>query len=627
MQPNPDSGDGGLPELRLTIQCLPTSILNKVFACLDPRDLVVTSATCHAWAALLCDASSNQHWRRLYLRRWALPAVCPSLGAASAGRGRAAVTSSSWQFAYSTKMASLASWDGPWKMDLLNGHREAVRAVQLCPSLNLLATGSADRTVKLWDLSAGMCVATSLQHGGTVRSVAMDSRLLVSGSSDATIRCWRAWPGEQPGGRPFVVTAEQPMKLLGKGAHTGPVTGLELTEEHLYSCSWDMTARCWRRAEDGRLRSVSVWGYQDFAWDVAVRGPRLLVAAGRDLFVQDLATGQLLTVINNVFGGHAAALEGAYTGQLLFTGGSNGQLLMHDLRAPPSKQGCALLWQGACNSTITSLALEDPWLVLASTDGIAGLLDLAGATRMAPRPAARKKQHSARPLLSLKLLGGGQHSGYAVDIQDRWVACGSDCETARTWHCGLTPGRRLWSTPAPGRRKGFNKQSATQRAAKQKGPVGRASSAIQPAHGCGGSLEPGSPGFQGERPGPKDVDPVRGGTPRQPWKACSGNGKVAQSDERPGLEIQPKPRPGRLLPTSSMGKGSSRGPAAAAPRPPRLVVAAPPPLSEGTPKLPESRMASWAIMRPHRPSAAGATALPPPLTAAGEGGVAMNKPV
>lgn len=43
----------------------------------------------------------------------------------------------------------------------------------------MIAAGSLDKTVKLWNLQAGMPIGTSRQHSGTVRALAMDPYLLV----------------------------------------------------------------------------------------------------------------------------------------------------------------------------------------------------------------------------------------------------------------------------------------------------------------------------------------------------------------------------------------------------------------------------------------------------------------
>lgn len=49
-----------------------------------------------------------------------------------------------------------------------------------------------DKTVRLWDLSAGMPVGASRPHGGIVRAVTLDPRALATGCSDTHIRVWGA---------------------------------------------------------------------------------------------------------------------------------------------------------------------------------------------------------------------------------------------------------------------------------------------------------------------------------------------------------------------------------------------------------------------------------------------------
>jgi len=56
----------------------------------------------------------------------------------------------------------------------------------------VIATGSIDATLRLWDAMTGASLATLRGHAKAVRSVAFtnDSRFIISGSDDTTIRKW-----------------------------------------------------------------------------------------------------------------------------------------------------------------------------------------------------------------------------------------------------------------------------------------------------------------------------------------------------------------------------------------------------------------------------------------------------
>ena len=78
----------------------------------------------------------------------------------------------------------------------LRGHTYSVESVAFHPTAPILATGSGDGTAKLWLLSSdnlsATCVATLEGHRDSVNSVAFhpNGRVLATGSSDNTAKLW-----------------------------------------------------------------------------------------------------------------------------------------------------------------------------------------------------------------------------------------------------------------------------------------------------------------------------------------------------------------------------------------------------------------------------------------------------
>jgi WD40 repeat protein len=74
----------------------------------------------------------------------------------------------------------------------LTGHTAAVNSVAFSPSENLLASGSSDKTIRVWDLTTREETLTLVGHAALVRSVAFsgDGHYLISAGRDATVRLW-----------------------------------------------------------------------------------------------------------------------------------------------------------------------------------------------------------------------------------------------------------------------------------------------------------------------------------------------------------------------------------------------------------------------------------------------------
>jgi WD40 repeat protein len=83
-------------------------------------------------------------------------------------------------------------------LNILQGHTNVIMSICFSPNGRALASGSTDWTVRLWDTDTGHCLHVLSGHMTTVRSVTFspDGRTLVSGSIDETIKFWDVQTGE-----------------------------------------------------------------------------------------------------------------------------------------------------------------------------------------------------------------------------------------------------------------------------------------------------------------------------------------------------------------------------------------------------------------------------------------------
>src|SRR5262249_10872688 len=74
----------------------------------------------------------------------------------------------------------------------VRGHVEQIRSLALSPDGALLATGSEDKNVKVWDARTGQELQTLRGHPLAVLHVMFtaDSKRLVSVSLDGTLKVW-----------------------------------------------------------------------------------------------------------------------------------------------------------------------------------------------------------------------------------------------------------------------------------------------------------------------------------------------------------------------------------------------------------------------------------------------------
>jgi WD40 repeat protein len=117
----------------------------------------------------------------------------------------------------------------------LRGHSDWINRIAWSPDGKILASGSEDQTIRLWDVQTGRSLRTLGGHSKAVFSVAWspDGKTLASSSDDKTIRLWNPDTGQQT-------------DILE--GHTGYVRSVSFSYDGclLASKSNDRTVRLWR---------------------------------------------------------------------------------------------------------------------------------------------------------------------------------------------------------------------------------------------------------------------------------------------------------------------------------------------------------------------------------------------
>jgi WD40 repeat protein len=168
------------------------------------------------------------------------------------------------------------------------GHTGVVASVAFSPGGRWLASGGADRTVRLWDLTTGHCVHTLARHTDKVGSVAFraDGLLLASGSSDGTIVLWDVATGKE-------------VRVLAGHSTAPSLLAFSPDGKTVAAGGADGTVRLWDLAsgQPGQPRG----GHQGVVRAVAFSPDgQLLASAGEDRTVQvcDTTTGERLRLFH-----------------------------------------------------------------------------------------------------------------------------------------------------------------------------------------------------------------------------------------------------------------------------------------------------------------------------------------
>lgn len=150
-----------------------------------------------------------------------------------------------WKDVYRDRFRVGYNWrNGRCAVKIFRGHSNGVTCLQIDDVM--MATGSYDATIRIWNLETGEQTRVLRGHTQGIRSLQFDDKILVSGSLDKTIKIWNWHTGEL---------------LSTLVCHQGGVISVHLDGEWLASGSTDKTIKVFnlKTKESFRLRDHGDW--------------------------------------------------------------------------------------------------------------------------------------------------------------------------------------------------------------------------------------------------------------------------------------------------------------------------------------------------------------------------------
>ncbi|MGI8837561.1 MAG: caspase family protein [Pyrinomonadaceae bacterium] len=203
-----------------------------------------------------------------------------------------AFTSDSKLMASGSVDRTIVLWDPATGNQLLTlkGHKGTVSSVAFSPDDKMLASGSADNTIKIWDVAAGREKQTLSGHTLFVSSVAFspDGKLLASGSGDQSVKLWDLATGREL--RTFAA---------GPAAFAGLPVNVAFSRDGKTVATGAQLVKLWDVRSGNEIRSIKVTESNSpmerplaFRYDGSV-----LVTGGGGIKLWDVATGRALRTL------------------------------------------------------------------------------------------------------------------------------------------------------------------------------------------------------------------------------------------------------------------------------------------------------------------------------------------
>lgn len=274
-------------------------------------------------------------------------------------------------------------------------HGDMVTCVAYSPDGKILATGSREKNIMLWDTNTGLRLRTLLGHSERVNAIAFSPNgdQLASVSEDQSIRLWDL--------SPTVATTVF-------AGHRGPLWATAISPDGTRTASGgiDRTIRVWDTTTGKELRALTghTGAITALAW--SADGQRIISASGdKTVRAWEISTGQTRTMAESE--GPVLALVIAPDGRRVAVAGADRKVRIVDLFNSPVANGASH------NAAVSAIAWRPDGNVIASVsvDGIIKLWDVAEN-----KEVATGRVHDSGGAASVAFLPDGQ----------RLMTCGGD---------------------------------------------------------------------------------------------------------------------------------------------------------------------------------------------------------
>lgn len=256
-------------------------------------------------------------------------------------------------------------WDIGQGKQLLagQGHTAWVMCVAYSLDGKLIATGSRDETIRLWDAETGQCMKTLPCPGSWVQTVVFspDGQYLVSGGSDGAIRLWEL--------------ETSCCQRMWKG-HCDRILALKFSDDGqmLVSNSTDQTTRVWDFASGDCLHTWEIPINWTLAMDLSPDGSTLVTGSdGKLVKLWDLATGNCRFTLPD-YRSHVWSVAFDPDGQAFLTASDDKTVKLWDV----ATGDCLQTWLGHSHFVwLASFSPDGQTVVSASNDQTVKVWDVA----------------------------------------------------------------------------------------------------------------------------------------------------------------------------------------------------------------------------------------------------------